>query len=80
MREKNVISWTAMVSGYCKSGDLENARRVFREMPEKNVVSWNAMLSGYVQNGFVEEGLNLFEEMMDVTDIKPDETVGTKLQ
>ncbi|KAE9446768.1 hypothetical protein C3L33_21328, partial [Rhododendron williamsianum] len=45
MPGRNVISWTAMVTGFSKVRDLKSARRVFDEMPEKSIVSWNAMIS-----------------------------------
>ncbi|KAM7474467.1 hypothetical protein LguiB_021710 [Lonicera macranthoides] len=73
MPGRNVITWTAMVTGYSKVKDLESARRYFNEMPEKSVVSWNAMLSGYAQNGFAEEAVELFNDMMNVR-VQPDET------
>ena len=30
---------------------LDEARRVFDEMPERDLVLWNAMISGYAQMG-----------------------------
>ncbi|WMV22125.1 hypothetical protein MTR67_015510 [Solanum verrucosum] len=29
---------------------VDEARRIFNEMPEKNEVSWNPMIAGYVQS------------------------------
>jgi pentatricopeptide repeat protein len=44
MGVRDVFSWTSMVNGYAKSGELELARMSFNEMPERNVVSWSAMI------------------------------------
>ncbi|XP_010277322.1 PREDICTED: pentatricopeptide repeat-containing protein At5g66520-like [Nelumbo nucifera] len=59
----DVISWTAVISGYCKSGQLEIARQLFEKMPERNAVSWSAMITGYAQVGKFRESLELFNEM-----------------
>jgi pentatricopeptide repeat protein len=46
MPEKNVVGCTAMITGYCKEGDVESARRLFDGIRIKDVISWNAMISG----------------------------------
>ncbi|KAL0794687.1 hypothetical protein Bca101_066064 [Brassica carinata] len=43
----SVSSWNSMVSEYMNDGEIEEARKVFEEMPEKNVVSWTTMVKGY---------------------------------
>lgn len=60
---RDVVSWTAMISGYAKSGHVLIARQLFDEMPEKNAVSWSAMITGYAQEGFFKEALELFKDM-----------------
>ncbi|KAL3538255.1 hypothetical protein ACH5RR_001621 [Cinchona calisaya] len=55
----------ALVDFYCKSGDLETAFVVFRNMAQKNVVSWNAMIGGLAVNGRGELGVGLFDEMIN---------------
>lgn len=54
---------TSLISMYCKCGDLEDAQKLFLEMPRKDVVTWNAMISGYAQHGAGLEALNLFDKM-----------------
>ena len=71
MEFRNVVTWTSMISGYCREGNLEGAYCLFRAMPEKNVVSWTAMIGGFAWNGFYEEALLLFLEMLRVSDAKP---------
>ncbi|KAH7521007.1 hypothetical protein FEM48_Zijuj08G0205800 [Ziziphus jujuba var. spinosa] len=70
---KNVVTWTAMLTGYAKTKDLEKARDYFDRMPEKNVVSWNAMISGYAQNGIADETFRLFDKMIN-SGVQPNET------
>lgn len=59
----DVVSWTAMVSGYANAGDLCLARRFFDRMPLRNEVSWNAMIGGYAAAGDVDNVQRLFDEM-----------------
>ncbi|KAG9143568.1 hypothetical protein Leryth_015985 [Lithospermum erythrorhizon] len=54
---------TALISMYCKCGNLEDASKLFLEMPFKDIVTWNAMISGYAQHGQGKESIRLFDEM-----------------
>lgn len=54
---------TSLISMYCKCGDLDDAKKLFHEMPRKDVVTWNAMITGYAQHGAGQEALNLLNEM-----------------
>ncbi|KAJ4978655.1 hypothetical protein NE237_009435 [Protea cynaroides] len=62
---------TSLLSMYCKCGDLEDAMKLFTEIPRKDVVSWNAMISGYAHHGFGEKAIQLFD-VMNGQGIKPD--------
>lgn len=52
-----------LITLYAKCGDIDDAERIFKEIPQKNEVSWNAMITGYSQHGLGNKALNLFEEM-----------------
>ncbi|KAF5749379.1 pentatricopeptide repeat-containing protein [Tripterygium wilfordii] len=56
---------TALIDMYAKCGSLDNARRVFKEMPQKNEVSWNAMISALAFHGRAQEALLLFKCMSE---------------
>jgi hypothetical protein len=45
---------------YAECGSMEEALRVFSELPSWDIVTWNAMLQGYAQNGHGEEALKTF--------------------
>ncbi|KAF5745598.1 pentatricopeptide repeat-containing protein [Tripterygium wilfordii] len=64
MSERNVVSWTAMISGYTRLGDIRNALSLFEEMPDRDVPSWNAIIAGCTQNGFFSEAISLFNRMV----------------
>jgi pentatricopeptide repeat protein len=61
--EKDVFVGSALVDMYSKCGSIEDACKVFNEMPTQNLISWNAMIVGYAQNGYVEEALKCFIHM-----------------
>ncbi|CAJ1952475.1 unnamed protein product [Sphenostylis stenocarpa] len=64
MSERNVVSFTAMVSGFARVGDVESAVSVFDEMPERDVPSWNALIAGCTQNGAFTQGIELLRRMV----------------
>ncbi|KAG6413634.1 hypothetical protein SASPL_126348 [Salvia splendens] len=49
---------------YLKCGCLDDAQKVFDEMPQRNVVSWTAVISGYTKSGVFNEALHLVLEML----------------
>lgn len=59
----NVFVRSALIDMYAKIGSLEDARKVFDEMPERNVVIWTEMVSRYAQAGRIDEALELFQKM-----------------
>ncbi|KAF9611812.1 hypothetical protein IFM89_035797 [Coptis chinensis] len=42
---------------------INEAKRLFDEMPKRNVVYWNSMLAGYVKCGDVEGAHGIFYKM-----------------
>jgi pentatricopeptide repeat protein len=60
---RDLLVGTTLVSMYCKSGLLADARRLFDEMPERNVVTSNAMLAGYATAGDMVQAEALFGRM-----------------
>lgn len=52
-----------LVTMYCKSGGVLDARQVFDIMPERNAVSWTTLIAGYGQDGCHTEALKLFSQM-----------------
>nr|GEU29491.1 pentatricopeptide repeat-containing protein At5g66520-like [Tanacetum cinerariifolium] len=74
MSVRCVVSWTVLISGYCRIGDVEVGRLVFDEAPVKDRGVWGAMISGYVQNNCFKEGLEMFR-LMQATSIVADEAM-----
>nr|CAD1837142.1 unnamed protein product [Ananas comosus var. bracteatus] len=49
---------------YGKCGFMEEARKLFEEMPEINIVSWTSMISGFSQNCRENEAVDLYVRML----------------
>ncbi|KAG9154702.1 hypothetical protein Leryth_019040 [Lithospermum erythrorhizon] len=62
---RDVVTWSCMINGYLKCGELSLAKELFDQMPEKNAVSWSVMINGCSQMGFFNEAREFFVDMMD---------------
>ncbi|GJN23145.1 hypothetical protein PR202_gb10767 [Eleusine coracana subsp. coracana] len=60
----NVISFTALLEGYVKIGDMKQAREIFDVMNNRDVVAWTATIVGYEQNGLNDKAMDLFRSMI----------------
>ncbi|KAJ6806356.1 pentatricopeptide repeat-containing protein [Iris pallida] len=73
-RDRNVVTWTSLMSGYAKVGDMETARVLFDRMPERNNFSWNVMIGGYCKNDLPDRALELFRKLQSGSCLfEPDE-------
>lgn len=66
----HVKAGSALIDMYSKCGVVEDARKIFDNMPEKNVFSWTSMIDGYGKNGISNEALKLFNKMRTSSDVK----------
>lgn len=69
MRERDVVSWTALVSAYMNEGLFEEATEVFNSMKlngvKSDLISWNALVSGFARNGEIDLSLQYLEAMQE---------------
>ncbi|CAN1315322.1 Pentatricopeptide repeat-containing protein At2g33680 [Linum perenne] len=63
MPQRNAVSWSTMVSGYAKCGDLEGSLQMFELSSDKDSITWSAMITGYAQSGDSQKALELFSTM-----------------
>ncbi|KAK8449779.1 hypothetical protein SEVIR_7G267716v4 [Setaria viridis] len=56
----NVVVSGALLDMYAKAGLLDDAMRVFDEMPRRDAVVWNCMVTGYARAGRAAKALDLF--------------------
>ncbi|CAM6085395.1 unnamed protein product [Calypogeia fissa] len=68
--ESDVFVGTSLVDMYAKCGSIEEAWKVFSNMPVRNVVSWTAMIVGLVKCG---QGLKALElsRLMQRENVEP---------
>ncbi|XP_024970901.1 pentatricopeptide repeat-containing protein At3g47530 isoform X2 [Cynara cardunculus var. scolymus] len=64
---KDVVSWTAMISGFASNGRGREAISVFREMERTGIPpdeqTFTALLSGCSHSGLLDEGRLIFDRM-----------------
>ncbi|EPS69071.1 hypothetical protein M569_05691, partial [Genlisea aurea] len=73
MEDRDVITWTTMLTGYAKTGDFKAARDLFDALPTKDITSWNALISAYEQRGNAKEAIAIFNELQQSNnDTEPD--------
>ncbi|KAF9624983.1 hypothetical protein IFM89_016803 [Coptis chinensis] len=63
MRVRDELTWTTMITGYVRIGEIDSAKLLFDGMTDKLQVAWNAMISGYVYNGRILEAIDMFRRM-----------------
>ncbi|KAJ9183625.1 hypothetical protein P3X46_007450 [Hevea brasiliensis] len=76
----DVSTYSIMIRGYCKTGMIENARKVFDEMGcEPNVVSYNTMINGYCKKGDMDKAITIFYRLLESQDCLPDTVTYTTI-
>ncbi|RWR89261.1 pentatricopeptide repeat-containing protein [Cinnamomum micranthum f. kanehirae] len=74
--EKNLISWTVLISALGLHGHAWEALQKFKEMEmvgfKPDRIALIAILSACRHGGLVEEGLRIFEQMKDAYGVEPD--------
>ncbi|XP_057454159.1 putative pentatricopeptide repeat-containing protein At3g15930 [Lotus japonicus] len=63
---------SALIDMYFKCGNVEKARKTFKEMHQKDKFIWTAMIVGLAINGHGEEALTMFSNMIE-SSITPDD-------
>ncbi|KAH0461385.1 hypothetical protein IEQ34_008960 [Dendrobium chrysotoxum] len=61
--ECDLFVYNALLAMYAKCRAVDNARKVFDELPERDIVSWNSMVLGYSSEGRWDETSEFLERM-----------------
>ncbi|GLT60561.1 hypothetical protein SLA2020_333230 [Shorea laevis] len=68
-----------LVNAYSKCGNMENAHKVFDNLPGRNVVAWTALMKGYVHNSQPDFAIRVFQEMLEGGSYPTNITLGISL-
>ncbi|ESQ53725.1 hypothetical protein EUTSA_v10027054mg [Eutrema salsugineum] len=60
----DLVMNNTLLNMYAKCGSLEDARKVFDQMPQLDFVTWTTLISGYSQHGRPRDALLLFNQML----------------
>ncbi|KAI9157514.1 hypothetical protein LWI28_023825 [Acer negundo] len=67
--EPNVITFSSLIDGHCKAGNVETAISLYLEMIIKSlvpdVVAYTALIDGHCKDGNMKEALRLHKEMLE---------------
>ncbi|XP_023528185.1 pentatricopeptide repeat-containing protein At1g43980, mitochondrial [Cucurbita pepo subsp. pepo] len=62
--ESDTVVTSSLVDMYAKIGLIDNAMKVFTDMPSRDLISWNTMIMGLVNNGKYFEALGTLENLV----------------
>uniref|UniRef100_A0A0E0J893 Pentatricopeptide repeat-containing protein n=1 Tax=Oryza nivara TaxID=4536 RepID=A0A0E0J893_ORYNI len=68
---ESVLVGNALVHFYANHKSLDDAGKMFDEMPERDVVSWTTLVDGYARAGLADEAWRLFCRMVVVGGMRP---------
>lgn len=75
MREKNLVSWSAMIAAYGTHGHVNDALSLLAEMEmndlRPNAVTMISILSACSHGGLIKEGLSCFQRMVQEHEFQP---------
>ncbi|XP_071716907.1 pentatricopeptide repeat-containing protein At1g53600, mitochondrial isoform X1 [Rutidosis leptorrhynchoides] len=65
--ERNAVSYASMVTGYVRAGRLNDAKKLYSEMPKewRDPFCSNALMNGYLKMGKLEEAVRVYEGMVE---------------
>lgn len=65
----------ALIHMYASCGLIDEAYKVFKEMPRRSTVSWTSIIVGFAKQGRGEEALRIFQLMLcsGLDDARPDQ-------
>ncbi|KAJ4966350.1 hypothetical protein NE237_018199 [Protea cynaroides] len=76
---EDLFLMTFLLNVYAKCGVLEDARKVFDQLPRRNVVSWTALMTGYNHNSQPELAIQVLQELLECGAYPTNYTLGAVL-
>eukprot|EP00250_Pteridium_aquilinum_P017548 c23686_g11_i3 orf=235-2754(-) len=63
--ESDLVVGTAVLNMYSRCGMLEDACRVFRDLPGRDIVAWSVIVAAHAQQGHAKEAQILLDQMRE---------------
>ncbi|KAK8965466.1 Pentatricopeptide repeat-containing protein [Platanthera guangdongensis] len=60
---KNIARWKSILSHHIRNSDVEEARRVFVQIPAPDIHLYTMMIAGYTKDNRIADALHLFDAM-----------------
>eukprot|EP00268_Persea_americana_P062851 TRINITY_DN8096_c0_g3_i1.p1 TRINITY_DN8096_c0_g3~~TRINITY_DN8096_c0_g3_i1.p1 ORF type:complete len:760 (+),score=126.47 TRINITY_DN8096_c0_g3_i1:385-2664(+) len=67
----SISGYNSLIFMYSRCGSMEEAKKVFREMPSRDLVSYNSLIAGFAIHGHGHEALELLSRMKE-EGVEPD--------
>ncbi|KAL2322943.1 hypothetical protein Fmac_027322 [Flemingia macrophylla] len=67
----NLSSYNRILEMYLECGSVDDAIKIFYNMPERNLTTWDTMITHLAKNGFAEDSIDLFTQFKKLG-LKPD--------
>ncbi|GMN57407.1 hypothetical protein TIFTF001_026515 [Ficus carica] len=61
-----LVVCNSLIDCYCKTGRMDWAFQVFKEMPDRDSVTFNALITGYAKEGLNAKAVELFRGMQNL--------------
>jgi pentatricopeptide repeat protein len=68
--EADLDMGNALVAMYARCGLLDEAHRLFDELPSHDVVTWTALIAGYAQLGEAEKAISAFNRLKEESPVE----------
>ncbi|CAK7348740.1 unnamed protein product [Dovyalis caffra] len=67
MKNRNIVAWNSLISGYSFKGHFDEAKRLLNRMKEEGIkpdlITWNSLVAGYSVCGHTKEALALIHDI-----------------
>ncbi|KAG0478591.1 hypothetical protein HPP92_013310 [Vanilla planifolia] len=68
---QKMVICNALIEMHAKCGSIDDAIKLFDNMPQRDVISWSTMICGLAQHGRARKAVQLFETMKDENRVNP---------
>merc|ERR1719271_275370 len=75
----NTVTYNTMIDANARSGRMDKAEALFREMDAPDIITYSTLVKGYCQYGDIDKGFAVLEQMTTAGKHEPDEILYNSL-